>query len=280
VALVFRLRLAVATGAELDHTDTDEALSLSEILEIDVLVSNAREGRGLTAFEGGLLERARTEFDEALSHARRCDSNWLVSRSLHGLARLARTEGELEAAEAHAYESLATAADGAVPMGIADGLALLGGLAMQRQDWLRAARLLGASETIRSSVGYVRFSSDQRAYKADSAAAREQLGDAEFRRAFQEGIAMSTEDALTYATKGRGSRHRPPVGWASLTPIEQQVVRLAAEGLTNPEIGEQLFISRRTVQAHLSTIFGKLGVSSRSELASAATKRRMVATKT
>lgn len=162
VALVFRLMLAVATGAELDETDTDEAVSLSEVLELDALVSNAREARGVAAFERGLLETARTEFDEALSHARRCNSNWLVSRSLNRLARLARAEGDLEAAEAQAYESLATAADGGVPVGVADGHALLGGLAIERQDWLRAARLLGASETVSASVGYVRFLSSRR----------------------------------------------------------------------------------------------------------------------
>ena len=278
-ALVFRLRLAVATGAELEETDKDEAVSLSEVLEFRMLIANAREARGVAEFERGNLEAARTEFADALSQARRCNSTWLVTKSLNGLATAARAEGELEAAEALVYESLATAYDGAVPTGIADGLALLGGLAIERQDWLRAARLLGASETVGENVAYVRFSPDQRAYELDCASACEKLGDAQFQHAMEDGKAMSTEDAVSYATKGRGSRHRPPTGWASLTPIEQQVVRLAADGLTNPEIGERLFISKRTVQAHLSRIFGKLQVSSRSELASVATRRGMVATK-
>ncbi|HEV3233793.1 MAG TPA: LuxR C-terminal-related transcriptional regulator [Candidatus Dormibacteraeota bacterium] len=275
--LTFRLMLAVAAGAELSEIESDEAVSMAELLNYRFLMALARESRGVAAFERGLLERARTELGEALSQARRCSSNWLISRSLKGLARVARSEGDLEAAEAHAYESLATAAEGNVPTGVADGLALLGGLANERQDWLRAARLLGSSETVRTSVDYVRFSPDQRAYEADSSAARQRLGDAEYQRAFEEGAAMSTEDALTYAAKGRGSRHRPPTGWASLTPVEQQVVRLAAEGLTNPEIGERLFISKRTVQAHLSAIFGKLGVSSRTQLAAQVTKRGVAA---
>jgi DNA-binding NarL/FixJ family response regulator len=42
---------------------------------------------------------------------------------------------------------------------------------------------------------------------------------------------------------------------------------LAVEGLTNPQIGERLFVSRRTVQTHLSHIFAKLGIASRVELA-------------
>jgi DNA-binding NarL/FixJ family response regulator len=61
-----------------------------------------------------------------------------------------------------------------------------------------------------------------------------------------------------------------------LTPTELQVVELAAEGLTNPQIGERLFITRGTVKVHLSPVSGKLGVRNRSELAATAARRRAV----
>jgi DNA-binding CsgD family transcriptional regulator len=54
-----------------------------------------------------------------------------------------------------------------------------------------------------------------------------------------------------------------------LTPQEAQVARLAASGQTNPEIGAQLFLSPRTVEWHLTKVFGKLGISSRKELRAA-----------
>jgi DNA-binding CsgD family transcriptional regulator len=74
--------------------------------------------------------------------------------------------------------------------------------------------------------------------------------------------------------RGRSERHRRAAwGWDSLTSTEREVVRLAAEGLTNAEIGERLFISRRTVETHLSHVFGKVGVSSRVQLAAEAGRR-------
>jgi DNA-binding CsgD family transcriptional regulator len=65
----------------------------------------------------------------------------------------------------------------------------------------------------------------------------------------------------------RVTRGRPQAGWESLTPTERSVADLVAEGLTNPQIGDRLFISRRTVQAHLAHIFAKLDLTSRAQLA-------------
>jgi DNA-binding CsgD family transcriptional regulator len=65
---------------------------------------------------------------------------------------------------------------------------------------------------------------------------------------------------------GETVRRRVPGAWAQLSPQELQIAQLAAEGLSNREIGEQLYLSHRTVESHLYRLFPKLGVTSRAQL--------------
>jgi DNA-binding CsgD family transcriptional regulator len=65
---------------------------------------------------------------------------------------------------------------------------------------------------------------------------------------------------------GEASRRRTPDAWDELTPQELQIAQMAAEGLTNREIGQRLYLSHRTVGSHLYRIFPKLGVTARGEL--------------
>jgi DNA-binding CsgD family transcriptional regulator len=98
-------------------------------------------------------------------------------------------------------------------------------------------------------------------------------GDEDLAAAWSEGAALTFNEAVAYARRARTSRSRPSTGWASLTPTELEVVGLAADGLTSPEIAARLFMSRNTVKTHLSHIYTKLGVTNRTELAAAATAR-------
>ena len=70
-----------------------------------------------------------------------------------------------------------------------------------------------------------------------------------------------------------GRVRRTSVGWMSLTDSELGVARLAAQGLTNRQIGDQLFNSRRTVETHLAHVFGKLGINNRAQLAAEVARR-------
>ena len=75
--------------------------------------------------------------------------------------------------------------------------------------------------------------------------------------------------------RGRHVTHRrAQSGWESLTPSERAVVELVAEGLSNPQIGQRLYVSRRTVQTHLAHVFAKLHITSRTQLAAEAARHR------
>ena len=133
-------------------------------------------------------------------------------------------------------------------------------LASRADSYPEAARLFGAAEAIRQRSGEVRFKLYDDGYEASVASVREALGNNDFDAAWAEGAALSTEEAIAYAQRGRGARKRPSSGWASLTPTELDVVRLLSEGLGNKEIAERLFISPRTVQTHLTHVYAKLGL--------------------
>jgi len=71
---------------------------------------------------------------------------------------------------------------------------------------------------------------------------------------------------------GEKARKRSPDTRDQLTPQEWQIARLVRDGLSNPEIGAQLFISARTVEWHLRNVFAKLGITSRGQLRTALPK--------
>jgi DNA-binding NarL/FixJ family response regulator len=72
--------------------------------------------------------------------------------------------------------------------------------------------------------------------------------------------------------RGPRSLHRRATsGWESLTPAETRIAELVARGLSNPDIAAELYLSRRTVQTHVSNILAKLGLSSRVEIMREAT---------
>ena len=77
---------------------------------------------------------------------------------------------------------------------------------------------------------------------------------------------MPLTEAVWHARRGRGSRSRPRRGWDALTPAQRRVADLVAQGLTNAEVAEHLFVGPETVKSHVAGVLAKLGMSSRWEL--------------
>jgi predicted ATPase/DNA-binding CsgD family transcriptional regulator len=180
--------------------------------------------------------------------------------------------GEFADAEHLVREATAAWHRGSDRMDASDGIELLGVLAAERERYPDAARLLAAADAARPPLGYLApgYTANRGAAEHAIGQARHALGDDRFTQAWEQGRALTLDDAVAHAARRGGGRKRPATGWASLTPAELEVARLAGEGLRNEAIARRLFIAPGTVKVHLSHIFAKLGITTRAELAAQA----------
>jgi predicted ATPase/class 3 adenylate cyclase/DNA-binding CsgD family transcriptional regulator len=222
----------------------------------------------------GEPDAARTHYQEALAVLDDAVS-WPAAAARDTLARLAHAFGDDETAERLAQEALAIAAQTGNHHSLGGAAPVLDTLTVVVDDPRLAGRLLGAVDARTAAAGQARPPSRQPAYDATLARLREALGNDELQGLLQEGSRLSTDEAVAYARRGRSRRRRRSTGWDSLTPAERNVVKLVAQGLSNPQIAQRLFVSRKTVTAHLTHVFAKLGVSSRAELSAQAARRGM-----
>ena len=190
------------------------------------------------------------------------------------LARLAAARGEWATAERHALEHLDVCAEGHATF-IPSCLDALAESVAGLDSHEEAVRLFGAAARARDDLGVARWTPEDEHWASIEEGLRAVLGSDAHDSAWDEGHELGTTDALAWARRARGSRKRPPGGWESLTPTESKVVELVAEGLTNPQVAEKMFVSRATVKTHLSHIYRKLDVGGRAELAAEAVRRQI-----
>jgi predicted ATPase/class 3 adenylate cyclase/DNA-binding CsgD family transcriptional regulator len=252
--------------AELAAGDAAAALSAAEsamrsgtnaAVQTAICISAAQ-----AAAASGDSARARGWADEAVA----ATTGMFRCLALVARVRAHRAEGDQERAAADAYESLAIAAPMSGYLCAPDLLECLSETAADGAT-SHAVRLLGAADAMRQHFGLVRFKVHDDEHQALVTTLRNALSDGEFNAAWAEGAALSAEEAVAYALRGRGERKRPSSGWAALTPTELDVVRLVGEGLPNKDIATRLFVSPRTVQSHLRHVYNKLEVTSRVQLA-------------
>jgi len=159
------------------------------------------------------------------------------------------------------------------------GLAVLAALGGRRA---RATRLCGAAETLREAINLSLLIWDHTPtnFETQLNTARSRLEETAWEAAWAEGRAMSPEEAVDYAlSEGEKPGSSPPSTTsypAGLSAREVEVLRLVAKGLTNPQIAKELFISPRTVDRHLNSVYRKVGVSSRVAAARFATEHDLL----
>jgi DNA-binding CsgD family transcriptional regulator len=254
-----------------------EALALIEALQQEVL----RRGEGLwvLANEWGSAQRYNGlgRYDDALAAAERAaedprglgQSIWILAELIEAAVR----SGQVQ----RAVDSLAQLAELAHAAGMDWALGTHARAAAMLAEGATAERLYreaierlsrihtdGSQTLARAHLLYGEWLRRQHR-RVD---AREQLRIAHAMLAEMGAEAFAERARRELQATGETVRKRTAQTLDELTPQEAQVARLAADGQTNPEIGAQLFLSPRTVEWHLSKVFGKLGISSRKELRS------------
>jgi DNA-binding CsgD family transcriptional regulator/tetratricopeptide (TPR) repeat protein len=249
-----------------------DAVGLIEAAAADATARGEGRLLALTKFTGAVLFNGLGRYEEALAAARQCCEyedlgfySWCLFELMEAAAHLGDRESAASALPLFEQRAGSSATDwglGAVAAARAlladnDTADSLFAEAIERLE--RARIVLHLARTHLSYGEWLRRANR----RLD---ARQQLNTAYdmFTRMGAQGFAERARRELL--ATGEKVRKQPVSTGDGLTPQESQIARMAADGLTNPEIGAQLFISAHTVEWHLRKVFVKLGITSRRQL--------------
>lgn len=235
---------------------------------------------GELADDQGDYEQARRYFTESKEIAAELGYVWGVALADHELGRIALDMNDFRQAATLLEASLRRKHELGNKLGVAHSLEMLACLAAAQRDLRRAGRLWGAAEALRLALGAplgeeARVSYDRR-IAFDRMAAKQKS----FLSGKEAGAQMGLDEVVRYAlepsgaeAQGAPTRRSFPAG---LTAREVEVLALVAQGLTDAEVAERLVLSPRTVNAHLTSVYNKLGVSSRAAATRFAVEQKLV----
>jgi predicted ATPase/DNA-binding CsgD family transcriptional regulator len=259
--------------------------------------------RGIAMMLVNLGELARAEnryaeagelYAEALTLARQLEDKWGVGMVLHNMGHVAYHKRDYIHAWNLFAESLTIFHEMGNKRDIAYCLAALAGLFGARKQPERAAVLFSAANALSNTISSHLDPADQVEYERNLANTKEQMSQGEWDRAWVKGEALTLDEAVAYAleTPPAPDQTKPlqmprltaplgpitgPLGEdALLTDREVEVLQLVAEGLQDNQVAGRLSISPRTVHRHLSSIYSKLGVASRTAAVRIALERQLV----
>jgi non-specific serine/threonine protein kinase len=264
VGLAEALRFLSATAeAEGDYPRArsliEESVRLlrTETSTFDLAMALARLG-GTAALQED-FDTAWPALEESAAISRRTGDEWVLALALRqiGLAGLRR--GDHAKATGALTECLALLRGQQEGFLSSTAMETLAAVLAAQEEHPRAARLFGAAEALRERMGVtILFPVDHERGVAHAKAA---LGEGAFRAAWSSGRALSLAGAIDLALQPATPATTPP----ELTAREADVLRLVARGLTNEQVAKELFISPRTVNWHLTSVYAKLGLRSRTE---------------
>jgi predicted ATPase/class 3 adenylate cyclase/DNA-binding CsgD family transcriptional regulator len=260
------------------RTLLEEALALQKNIGDKQSAATSLLWLGEVVLEQGEMTSAQSLAEEALRSFKELGDMQGVADTLLDLGELAITQGNYTSARARYVEGLALARERIIqhPVNTMIGLEGLAEVVAAQGEPIWAARLWGAALAQREATSFPLTPYNPARYERAVAAVRAQIGEQVFAVAWAEGRAMSLEQVLVAPaphtippTSPTGQSSRSPAKSSStfpdnLTAREVEVLRLVAQGLTDFQVAEQLVISPRTVNSHLTAIYGKIQVSSRS----------------
>jgi predicted ATPase/DNA-binding CsgD family transcriptional regulator len=233
---------------------------------------------GMAAVAEGDHDRAAAHSEESLALNRGLGDLRGMAMCLTLLGVTALDRGDGERAEAVYEEDLLILRRLRDKTGTAYGLRGMACAAALRGEAARAARLWGAAEALGESIGLPLSVLDRSHPDYEALLDTARLDDeATWEAALAEGRAMTPEEAIEYALMREQAA--PATSDATASPLsarETEITALVAEGFTNPEVAQKLYLSPRTVGQHLRSIYRKLGVSSRAAAVREAIDRRLV----
>jgi ATP/maltotriose-dependent transcriptional regulator MalT len=223
---------------------------------------------GLAQNLQGDRELATKTLNDALALQRAAGHPWSIAWTLENFALVLRARGMFPEAIRMVLEGAEIYRSYGDGWWLAEAITRLISLLPGQVDPAIAARAAGAAEVLRTAAGAGIPARDAEPHDRAVAKIREQLGDERYANAHAEGSALAPEEAFAFFTSlslapvdpAPASRSELPSG---LSKREVEVLRLVASGFSNAEVAERLFLSPRTVGAHLQRIYGKIDVSTR-----------------
>lgn len=215
----------------------------------------------------GNVDKARQMFRKSLDAFRDVGDRIGLGYGFQGLGMTSLLGGKPDQARADFTEALTIRMALGDRRGIVECIGAIAAVLASHGQHADAATMFAAADTLRLQIGTPLPDPDRVIFEPLMAAVRRALPAAELEARSSAGRAMSLADAAAFAQSAAERAASPvPVSRGSLSDREVEVVRLVASGMTNAEVADQLFLSRRTVDAHLRRIYDKLDLGSRAEV--------------
>jgi ATP/maltotriose-dependent transcriptional regulator MalT len=310
LATAIRFYSEALTIARTTDDRIDEAISLGALQETTLLRGDygkaqqlAEEARGAAQVAGdewaksfavlqlgrlavlrGDHATAKLYLEQSLEMVRRQGDPFRMALALEGLGQVALAEAEHDKAYAHLAESIRLLDEFGSQKDIADCLESFAALGAAESIIEEPLQLAGAAAAIRAAIGSVQAPLRRDLLERWLSIVRSRVAEDVFARNWTTGRELTIQQAIALALNVRPSGasnsatlpHRPEVGLAGMTAREVEVLQLVARGQSNKEIASELVLSVRTVERHITNLYGKIDARGKADATAYAIRHGLV----